>query len=136
MEQHGGRRVVAMDLATGSLVVRELVQPVAGRVGVRACLGDPEEDLRERILQRVGEHDADLLGGSDAVPNLVLEGANPSNTLVASPAEPTVDEILDLCAQGTERQRHDERRQRDDPRGFAADDDAEPDRDRRVDGKE
>ena len=86
--------------------------------------------------KRVGEHDADLLGCPDAVANLVLEGANPSNTLVASPAVATVDEILDSCAQGTERKRHDERRQRDDPRGVAADDDAEPDRDRRVDGEE
>ena len=93
----------------------------------RSRLGDPEEDLGERILQRLGENDADLLGGSNAVANVVLERANQSNTLVASAAIPAVDEILDPRAQGTERKRHDERRQGDDPRGVAADDNAQHD---------
>ena len=74
--------------------------------------------------------------GLDAVANVVLECANEPNTLVPSAAIPAVDEILHPRAQGTERKRHDERRQGDDPRGVAADDDAERDGDRRVDGEE
>ena len=109
-----------------SLVLRQLVQPLSGGIGVRARLGHPEEELRERILQGVGEHDADLFGCSHADAHLVLERANPSNTLEPRAAVPAVDEILDSSAERTERKRDDQRCQRDDPRGVATDDDPSP----------
>ena len=42
-------------------------------IDVRLGLREPEEELGKRILQRVGEDDADLLRRSDAVTNVVLE---------------------------------------------------------------
>ena len=63
VEQHRRAHVVTLDLAASARVVRELVQALAGRVRVRLGLRDPEEDLREWILQRVREDRADLLGG-------------------------------------------------------------------------
>ena len=49
-------------------------------------------------MQCLSEYDSNLLGCADAGANLVLEGANPSNTVVPSPTLPAVDEILDSCA--------------------------------------
>jgi hypothetical protein len=93
----------------------------------RSRQADPAARRRERRRS---------LRGSNAVANVVLECANQPNTLVPSAAISAVDEILDSCAQGKERNRHDERRQGDDPRGVATDHDAQPDRDRGVDREE
>ena len=61
---------------------------------------------------------------------------DPSNSLVASPAVSAVDQILDSCAQRAETQAPRRESPARRPTGVATDDDAQPDRDGRVDREE
>ena len=75
VEEHGGARVVAPDLALRALVPRQRPRDVAARIGVRLGLRQPEEELGERVADRLGHDGADLLGRAQSVSHLVLERA-------------------------------------------------------------
>ena len=95
MEQHGGARSLALDLGARAPVVRQPRDELAGRVGVGLARGQPEEERRERVAERLGEHGHDLFRLAPALAHFVLEVAHATDALVARPAETAVDEILD-----------------------------------------
>ena len=113
----------------------ELVQPVAGRVGVPRPSRGSEEDLRERILQGVGEN-----APSSSVPGRRREPRPRRREPVGHPrTEPGgSDGRRDpgYVRARTECKRNHERGQCDDPRRVATDHDAQHDRYRRVHGEE
>ena len=95
---------------------RQLGHELAGRVGVRLGLRQPEEHLASGSPKRLRQHRADLLRRAPALAHLLLEGPHAADALVSRPAEAPVDEILDARPQRPERERDGERRRPRPPR--------------------
>jgi hypothetical protein len=132
VEEHTGAYAVAPDLRAGAAVLRQVRDELAGRVRVGPAPGRPEEQRRERIVQRVREHVPDLLGGASPLAHLVLERAHMPHALEPLAREATVDRALDGGAERAEHHRDRERGSGDRPVGAAAGEDAEDQRHGRV----
>ena len=74
VQQHRRARALARDLRARPAIVRQRRDELAGGGRVGLAGRQPEEQLGQRIAQRLGEHVADLLGGTQALAHLVLEG--------------------------------------------------------------
>ena len=106
-----------------SRVISEHARPSAGsarddlpgRGRVRLAGREPEEEVGERVAQRLGEHALDLLGRADALAHLVLERLHRAQPVGARAVEAPVDDRLHARAQRPERERDDERARRRHP---------------------
>ena len=132
VEEQCGPRVVSADLRARPTVLLDPPDDRTGRVRVGRRLRQPEEELGQRVVQRLREHRRDLLRRAAAVAHLVLERPHEPDAVVARAAVAAIDGVLDPRTKRAKGDGDDERRDRRHPGGATTRDHPEPDGDRRV----
>ena len=127
MQEHADLAAVAPDRRARTPVVGQRLDEMAEPVRVDAGLGQPEEHLGAGIVERDGEHGADLLGLGAAGADVLEEVAHEPDALEAGAREAPVDQPLEPVAQRPERERRGQRADRDGERRVAG---QEPDEQR------
>jgi hypothetical protein len=127
VQQERRADAVAIDRRAGTCVLGQLDELTRG-VGVGLARRQPEQQLRERILERLPEHGADLLRRALVLAHRVLERAHLADGVVSRAAEAAVDRALDDTAERPEGECDCERRRGSHPGRAATGDHTEPDR--------
>ena len=92
MEHDADLAVVAPDRRARAPVVGQRVEQAAAAVRVGAGLGQPEDDLGARVVERERERGADVLRLRAAVADVVEEAAQQPHALEALAREAAVDD--------------------------------------------